>query len=85
MMSFIFTTTRPKDNSKRRVILDLSYSTGASVNDAITRDKFDGLEFTLTFPTIHNFFDKIRNTRGKVLLKIWGFQIWPKMGLKLLF
>ena len=60
--------TRPKDGNKRRVILDLSYPRGASVNDAVTRDRFDDLEFTLTFPTIDNIVDQIKATQGRVLL-----------------
>ena len=60
--------TRPKDGNKRRVILDLSYPKGASVNDAVTRDRFDDLEFTLTFPTIDNIVDQIKATQGRVLL-----------------
>ena len=60
--------TRPKDGDKRRVILDLSYPKGASVNDAVTRDRFDDLEFSLTFPTIDNIIEQIRYTPGKVLL-----------------
>ena len=60
--------TRPKDGNKRRVILDLSYPKGVSVNDAVTRDRFDDLEFTLTFPTIDNIVDQIKATQGRVLL-----------------
>ena len=60
--------TRPKDGNKRRVILDLSYPRGVSVHDAVTKEKFDNLEFTLTFPTIDNIVDQIKATQGRVLL-----------------
>ena len=60
--------TRPKDGNKRRVILNLSYPTGASLNDAVTRDLFDDKSFTLRFPTIDDIVDKIRSTKGTALL-----------------
>ena len=60
--------TRPKDNDERRVILDLSYPAGASVNDAVSRDKFDNTSFTLKFPTIDDIVDNIRHNKGEVLL-----------------
>ena len=60
--------TRPKDYNKRRVILNLSYPTGASLNDAVTRDLFDGKSFHLRFPTIDDIVDKIRHTEGTVML-----------------
>ena len=39
--------TRPKDFDKRRVILDLSYPKGTSLNDFVTRSSFDGDDFAL--------------------------------------
>ena len=60
--------TRPKDNSKRRVILNLSYPTGASLNDAVTKDLFDHKAFTLRFPTIDDVLETIRHTEGPVML-----------------
>ena len=60
--------TRPKNRNKRRVILNLSYPTGASLNDAITRDFFVNKAFTLRFPTIGDIVDKIRHTEGPVIL-----------------
>ena len=33
--------TRPKDGNKRRVIVNLSYPPGQSLNDQVTRDMFD--------------------------------------------
>ena len=57
----------PQDVDKRRVILDLSYPTGASVNDAVSRDKFDDTSFTLSFPTVDDIVDSIRHNKGEVL------------------
>ena len=41
--------TRPKDVDKRRIILDLSYPRGTSLNDHVDRDKFDQKNFALNF------------------------------------
>ena len=46
--------TRPKDNYKRRVIVNLSYPAGASINDQVTRNIFDNRPFTLRFPKIED-------------------------------
>ena len=43
--------TRPKDTDKRRVILDLSFPPGQSVNDLVNKQRFDGCKFTLKFPS----------------------------------
>ena len=51
--------TRPKDDNKHRVIIDLSYPKGNAVNDFVDRQKFDGTEFTLRFPTIDDIADDI--------------------------
>ena len=60
--------TRPKDNGKRRVILDLSFPRGASVNDTVVREIFDGTPFTLKFPTVDDILQKVRSFEGRVLL-----------------
>ena len=45
--------TVPKRNStKRRVILDLSYPVGHSVNDGILKDNFMGFHVKLKYPTV---------------------------------
>ena len=44
--------TRPKrDSQDMRVILDLSFPEGSSVNSAIPRDQLDGAQFKLRLPT----------------------------------
>ena len=45
--------TRPKPNSDtRRVIIDLSWPKGCSVNDGVDKSAYMGTDFRLTFPTI---------------------------------
>ena len=60
--------TRPKESNRRRVILNLSYPAGASLNDAVTRDLFDNLNFTLKFPTVDNVLHSVRSIKGQAML-----------------
>ena len=62
--------TRPKDMDKRRVILDLSFPHGQSVNDNVNRFAFDNDAFTLKFPGIDNIVEKIINMEDPYLAKI---------------
>ena len=39
--------THPKEKKRRRVILDLSYPKGNSLNDHVPKDLFDGTLFVL--------------------------------------
>ena len=49
-------STRPKkDSQERRVILDLSFPRGNSVNDGMTKDTYLGFEAKLTFPKVDDF------------------------------
>ena len=49
-------STRPKkDSTERRVILDLSFPWGCSVNDGIIKDNYMGLPAKLTFPRVDDF------------------------------
>ena len=41
---------------------------GTSVNDAVTRDNFDGSSFTLESPTVDNIVDDIKQRKGRVPL-----------------
>ena len=46
-------STRPKrDVDARRIIMDLSWPPGGSVNDSIWKDQFMGFPVKLSFPTI---------------------------------
>ena len=81
--------TRPKDLNKRRVILDLSYPAGASVNHFVDKTLFDGSHFTLKFPTVDNIVQEIINCNDDPhLIKIdvsrafRNLRVDPKDGLK---
>ena len=63
-----------------------TYHTGVSVNDAVTRDTFDGIDFTLTFHTIDNITDRISHSKGRILLSkidvsraFTGGGLWQKI------
>lgn len=51
--------TVPKDGSKRRVVLDLSFPPGTSINDGIPKDSFLDEPFRLTLPRSADFVDLI--------------------------
>jgi len=52
--------TVPKwDSDERRVIVDLSWSCGNSVNDGIPSDSFVGEPISLTYPTIDSIVDAV--------------------------
>ena len=53
--------TRPKKNSElRRVIIDLSFPKGLSVNAGIIRGWYQGKPFTYTLPSIGNVVDRVK-------------------------
>ena len=58
--------TRPKDVSKRRVILNLSYPSGNSLNDKVNKSQFDGFQLVLRFPSVDYIVAKILDTPGEV-------------------
>ena len=46
-------STRPKkESTKRRIIMDLSFPIGCSVNDGIDKNTYYGRDITLNYPTI---------------------------------
>ena len=51
--------TVPKDGSKRRVVLDLSFPPGTSVNDGIPKDSYLDQPFHLSLPRSSDFIDLI--------------------------
>ena len=60
-----------KDSNKHRVILDLSFPAGKSVNDSLRADMFLGQWEPLVFPSIDNLIDivqKFIKERGKKVL-----------------
>ena len=51
--------------------MDLSYPKGNAVNDFVDKDAFDGIQFTLHFPTVDDIADDIIACRDDpVLFKI---------------
>ena len=64
--------TRNKPNSdRRRVIIDLSWPHGASVNSGIDKDTYLDSAFTLTFPTVDHITSELKRLgRGTLLYKI---------------
>ena len=63
-------STRPKkDSKKRRVIMDLSFPPGKSVNDGISKTHYCGTEITLKYPTIDTLARRVAHLKGEV--KLW--------------
>ena len=60
--------TRPKDNNKRRVILNLSHPYGHSVNSHVDATRFDGSPFILKFPTVDDIAGDINKSTEDILL-----------------
>ena len=58
--------TRPKDNNERRVILDLSFPRGNSLNDQVSKNLFDGTEFQLKLPLVDHIVNDINNTENRI-------------------
>ena len=52
-------TVAKRDSDERRVILDLSWPCGSSVNDGIPSDSFLGDPMALTYPTLDDIVDAI--------------------------
>ena len=62
--------TRPKDTNDRRVILNLSYPRGQSLNDAVDKLNFDARPFTLKFPSVDNIVERILQVKDPLIFKI---------------
>ena len=53
--------TRPKAGStNRRVIVDLSWPHGESINDRVCNDKYMGSVFKLKFPTVDDITERVQ-------------------------
>ena len=62
--------TRPKSGSNaQRIIVDLSFPRGNSVNDGVPRNVFQGRQFTYTLPTVMDM-------ANHVLVKGRGSYLW---------
>ena len=63
--------SRPKEGDSRRVILDLSYPRGNSVNDQVSKERFDGNLFALKLPSIDTVVQDIVDIKDDpVLFKV---------------
>ena len=52
--------TRDKSSStNRRIIIDLSWPIGHSVNSGVDNDHYLGKDFVLTYPSVDNITDKV--------------------------
>ena len=64
-------TTPKKESEDRRIILDLSYPPGGSVNDGIIKDNYLGFEAKLHFPKTDDYAQRIhRLGKGALMFKI---------------
>ena len=62
-------STRPKrDSNKRRVIMDLSFPPGRSVNDGIDKTHYCGVPITLMYPTVDTLARRIVELGNNVLI-----------------
>ena len=64
--------TRDKSSSDhRKVIIDLSWPKGQSVNSGVDSDKYLDTEFVLTYPSIDNITDEVlKLSKGCQIFKI---------------
>ena len=60
--------TRPKDTDKCRVILNLSYPHGCSLNENVDKLHFDGKKFVLKFPSVGDIVHEICKYSTEVLI-----------------
>ena len=60
--------SRPKVGDSRRVIVNLSSPYGSSVNDCIANDVYDGIPYTLKYPSVDDIVNGIQDLEGDVLL-----------------
>ena len=66
-----FMTRFKPNSSNRRVIIDLSWPKGYSVNDGVEKDGYMGSEFRLTFPTLDDLTQRlVKLGRGAHIYKI---------------
>ena len=67
-MHFSPLMARDKPDGRVRVIVDLSWPLGQSVNSCVTPNYFDSIEFKLKSPTIDLLVDKINAIGPNALL-----------------
>ena len=60
--------SRPKPDDTRRIIVNLSFPYGDSVNDRISNAIYDGANFQLKYPSVNNIVEAIHELGPDVLL-----------------
>ena len=69
--TFPFMTRHKPNSERRRVIIDLSWPLGASVNAGIDKQTYLGSEFELTFPSVDDITNELKRLgRGARLYKV---------------
>ena len=64
-------TRHKPDSDRRRVILDLSWSIGESVNAGIDKNTYLGSQFDLKFPSVDDITDELKRFgKGALLYKV---------------
>ena len=60
--------SRPKEGDTRRIIVNMSFPYGASVNDNINNNEYDGVDFDLRYPTVDDIVKSVQELGNEVLL-----------------
>ena len=60
--------SRPKEGDSRRIIVNLSYPEGNSVNSNILKEVYDGYNFRLSYPSVDDIVNHIANSNDNLLL-----------------
>ena len=63
-----FPTRRKPNSDNRRVIVDLSWPVGQSVNDGVPKDRYLNTYFDLNYPSVDNIVDKLKQLGDSALL-----------------
>ena len=68
--SFQLNSVPKRDLDERRVILNMSFPSGHSVNDGIDKDHYFGVSIDLTYPTIDSFTTMVKDVgQGTLMYK----------------
>ena len=62
--------TRPKDNGKYRVVVDLSFPKANALNDYVSREAYDGIAYKLKFPSTDHICGAINSFSDPYISKI---------------
>ena len=60
--------SRPKEGDTRRIIVNISFPYGSSVNDNISNNEYDGVDFQLHYPTVDDIMKSVQNLGSEALL-----------------